>query len=278
MESFESRVWHAVQRHCTLVHVSRCWQHPLRVPQCRCIACSLSLFWAGPVCFRSLSVIQSACCAPPPPAQSLMSLDCVSVACLCGWQAAYPSVCLSVRPTICAFATLSVAAPALKNVWSFNCVPVTTSLSVRLPVRPSVFAALSVAMSALNISCQSSRALHAVRRHGFSCHFVGGWLFLSVRPSVVLIWLADWRLLSACPVCLCWQESSVSEWMGIPPPPPPSGLSVCGVGVGGMGRASFYEDVPLMEFMQLVFTRMPGVSYHRRLRSLLFACVMSFKH
>ena len=29
------------------------------------------------------------------------------------------------------------------------------------------------------------------------------------------------------------------------------------------------EDVPLVEFMYLVFTRMPGESYRRRLRSLL---------
>ena len=35
--------------------------------------------------------------------------------------------------------------------------------------------------------------------------------------------------------------------------------------------ASFFfkvEDVPLVEFMYLVFTRMPGESYSRRLRSL----------
>ena len=32
------------------------------------------------------------------------------------------------------------------------------------------------------------------------------------------------------------------------------------------------EDVPLVEFMYLVFTRMPGVSYRRRLRSLLCFC------
>ena len=29
------------------------------------------------------------------------------------------------------------------------------------------------------------------------------------------------------------------------------------------------EDVPLVEFMYLVFTRMPGESYRRRLMSLL---------
>ena len=33
------------------------------------------------------------------------------------------------------------------------------------------------------------------------------------------------------------------------------------------------EDVPLVEFIYLVFTRMPGESYHRRLRSsLLYLC------
>ena len=31
----------------------------------------------------------------------------------------------------------------------------------------------------------------------------------------------------------------------------------------------FFEDVPLVEFMYLVFTRMPSESYGRRLRSLL---------
>ena len=30
-----------------------------------------------------------------------------------------------------------------------------------------------------------------------------------------------------------------------------------------------FEDVPLVEFTYLIFTRMPGESYHRRLRSLL---------
>ena len=30
-----------------------------------------------------------------------------------------------------------------------------------------------------------------------------------------------------------------------------------------------FEDVPLVEFMYLVLTRMPGESYRRRLRSLL---------
>ena len=33
------------------------------------------------------------------------------------------------------------------------------------------------------------------------------------------------------------------------------------------------EDAPLLEFMYLVFTRMPGESYRRRLRSLLFVLV-----
>ena len=32
------------------------------------------------------------------------------------------------------------------------------------------------------------------------------------------------------------------------------------------------EDVPLMELMYLVFTRMPGESYRRRLRSYLYLC------
>ena len=35
---------------------------------------------------------------------------------------------------------------------------------------------------------------------------------------------------------------------------------------------NYIEDVPLVEFMYLVFTRMPGESYRRRLRSLLYLC------
>ena len=34
-------------------------------------------------------------------------------------------------------------------------------------------------------------------------------------------------------------------------------------------RRTVLEDVPLVEFMYLVFTRMPGKNYRRRLRSLL---------
>ena len=38
------------------------------------------------------------------------------------------------------------------------------------------------------------------------------------------------------------------------------------------------KDVPLVEFMCLVFTRMPGESYRRRLGSLLLClCVTSFE-
>ena len=40
-----------------------------------------------------------------------------------------------------------------------------------------------------------------------------------------------------------------------------------------LNNSSFYEDVPLVEFMYLVFTHMPGESYCRRLRSfLLYLC------
>ena len=35
------------------------------------------------------------------------------------------------------------------------------------------------------------------------------------------------------------------------------------------GGGSFIEDVPLVEINYLVFTRVPGESYRRRLRSLL---------
>ena len=35
---------------------------------------------------------------------------------------------------------------------------------------------------------------------------------------------------------------------------------------------NYLEDVPLVQFMYLVFTRMPGASCRRRLRSLLYLC------
>ena len=38
-----------------------------------------------------------------------------------------------------------------------------------------------------------------------------------------------------------------------------------------------HEDVPLVEFMYLVFTRMPGESYHRQLRSLLLYLCYVFR-
>ena len=38
-------------------------------------------------------------------------------------------------------------------------------------------------------------------------------------------------------------------------------------------QTSFFEDVPLVEFMYLVFTRMPDESYCMRLGSLLFVLV-----
>ena len=37
-------------------------------------------------------------------------------------------------------------------------------------------------------------------------------------------------------------------------------------------NSDLFEDVPLVEFMYLIFTRMPGESYRRRLRSLLCLC------
>ena len=40
---------------------------------------------------------------------------------------------------------------------------------------------------------------------------------------------------------------------------------------------SFVLDVPLVEFMYLVFTRMPGDSYRMRLRSLLWCLCHVFK-
>ena len=38
---------------------------------------------------------------------------------------------------------------------------------------------------------------------------------------------------------------------------------------GGGGGHPFFKDVPLVEFMYLVFIRMPGESYCKRLKSLL---------
>ena len=41
--------------------------------------------------------------------------------------------------------------------------------------------------------------------------------------------------------------------------------------------AKTFEDVPLVEFMYLVFTRMPGESYRRRLGSLLLYLCCVFR-
>ena len=41
---------------------------------------------------------------------------------------------------------------------------------------------------------------------------------------------------------------------------------------GVYGPCIYTEDVPLVEFMDLVFTRMPGESYRRRLISLSYVC------
>ena len=38
---------------------------------------------------------------------------------------------------------------------------------------------------------------------------------------------------------------------------------------GGLNHSAVTEDIPLVEFMYIVFTRMPGESYRRPLRSLL---------
>ena len=40
-------------------------------------------------------------------------------------------------------------------------------------------------------------------------------------------------------------------------------------GIYATGGASFFDSVPLVEFMDLVGTRMPGESYRQRLGSLL---------
>ena len=49
-------------------------------------------------------------------------------------------------------------------------------------------------------------------------------------------------------------------------------------GVYATGGASFWGDGPQAEFMYLVFSCMPGESYHRQLGSLTFClCVMAFK-
>ena len=46
-------------------------------------------------------------------------------------------------------------------------------------------------------------------------------------------------------------------------------------GVGGGGI--LFEDVLVVEFMYLVFTRMPGMSYRRRLGSLLLCLYDVFR-
>ena len=50
-----------------------------------------------------------------------------------------------------------------------------------------------------------------------------------------------------------------------------------GYGGGGRGRGES-KYVPLVEFIYLVFTRMPGESYRRQLRSFVrCVCVTSFE-
>ena len=41
--------------------------------------------------------------------------------------------------------------------------------------------------------------------------------------------------------------------------------------------ASFFEDVPVVEFMYLIFTRVPGESYRGRLRYLLLCLCYVFR-
>ena len=49
------------------------------------------------------------------------------------------------------------------------------------------------------------------------------------------------------------------------------------VGMSDMVSKIEIEDVPLVEFMYLVFTRMPGESYSRRLGSLLLCLCYVFR-
>ena len=45
----------------------------------------------------------------------------------------------------------------------------------------------------------------------------------------------------------------------------------------GLNRSAVTEDIPLVEFMNIVFTRTPGESYHRRLGSLLLYLCYVFR-
>ena len=46
--------------------------------------------------------------------------------------------------------------------------------------------------------------------------------------------------------------------------------------MGGGGRGTFFEDLPLVEFMYLLFTRLPGESYLRPFMSQLL-CPLFFE-
>ena len=49
-------------------------------------------------------------------------------------------------------------------------------------------------------------------------------------------------------------------------------------GEGWEGETYVFQDIPVVEFMYLVFTHMPGENYRRKLRSyLLCLCVTSFE-
>ena len=54
-------------------------------------------------------------------------------------------------------------------------------------------------------------------------------------------------------------------------------ITVCGMPLGSGTTLKDKEDVPLVEFMCLIFTRMPGESYRRRLRSLLLCLCDVFR-
>ena len=55
------------------------------------------------------------------------------------------------------------------------------------------------------------------------------------------------------------------------------GYNICPWELGWGREGVLFEDVPLVEFMCLVFTRMPGESYRRRLTSLLLCLCDVFR-
>ena len=95
----------------------------------------------------------------------------------------------------------------------------------------------------------------------YSCIYVH--LFLICLHNAFICSAAD-KIRHGCKNIRCWHSCITEKHLT---PVSPSVPEV--EGIYATGWHPFFEDVPLVEFMYFIFTRMPGDSYCRRLRSLL---------